>query len=144
MEPLRHNLNKSKQIVADKIEPLRHNLNKSKQIVADKMEPLRHASCVRVKFRSVLASKTLNQLRVFLIGFLLTLSAFAPALTADEQRFKAEAAELIGGASEVSDGSASGNNTVGLNTTGDGIKFTGLPAASKLAIHYASVTNGTI
>jgi alpha-L-fucosidase len=65
-------------------------------------------------------------------------------MAADKHIFEAEGAELIGGGSKVADGSASGDNLVALNTTRDGVKFTGLPAADKLAIRYASVSAGTI
>jgi alpha-L-fucosidase len=49
-----------------------------------------------------------------------------------------------GGASTVTDGAASGGTSIGLGSTGQGAQATGLPAASKLAIHYASVSVGTI
>ncbi len=49
-----------------------------------------------------------------------------------------------GGASKVTDPAASGGSSVGLAGTGQGAGATGLPAASKLAIHYASVSVGTI
>jgi hypothetical protein len=120
------------------------NLNKSKQIEAKVMGRLRPASCIRSRSHCVLASATSNPLQVFVIGFLSALSTFTSALGADEQRFEAEAAKFIGGASKVADGSASGNNTVALNAPGDGIEFTDLPAASKIAIRYASTTVGTI
>ncbi|MGA2542570.1 MAG: alpha-L-fucosidase [Verrucomicrobiota bacterium] len=58
--------------------------------------------------------------------------------------FEAEAAELIGGASKVADGAASGGYLVGLSKPGQGVKFGGLPVAGKLAIRYASVEVGTI
>ncbi len=50
----------------------------------------------------------------------------------------------VTGASMVSDPAASGGSSVGLGTAGSGAQATGLPAASKLAIHYASVSVGTI
>ncbi len=49
-----------------------------------------------------------------------------------------------GGASTVTDSAASGGSSIGLGNTGQGAQATGLPAASKLAIHYASVSVGTI
>ena len=58
--------------------------------------------------------------------------------------FEAEAAQLVGGASKVADSTASGGYLVGLTNAGIGIKFSGLPTASKLAIRYASVSVGTI
>ncbi|MGE5788465.1 MAG: alpha-L-fucosidase [Myxococcales bacterium] len=50
----------------------------------------------------------------------------------------------VGVATKVTDGSASGGYVVGLTSTGQGAQVTGLPAASKLAIRYASVSVGTI
>ncbi len=58
--------------------------------------------------------------------------------------FEAETAELVHGASRIADKAASGGYLVSLAKLGQGVKFTGLPAAGKLAIRYASVTNGTI
>jgi alpha-L-fucosidase len=50
----------------------------------------------------------------------------------------------VGGASKVTDSAASGGASVGLAGAGQGAEATGLPAASRLAIHYASVSVGTI
>ncbi len=50
----------------------------------------------------------------------------------------------VGGASSVTDAAASGGSSVGLGATGQGAQITGAPAASKLAIHYASTSVGTI
>ncbi|HVT09182.1 MAG TPA: alpha-L-fucosidase, partial [Polyangia bacterium] len=50
----------------------------------------------------------------------------------------------VGGASAVTDATASGGSSVGLGATGQGAQITGTPAASKLAIHYASTSVGTI
>ena len=44
----------------------------------------------------------------------------------------------------MTDSSASGGSSIGLANTGQGAQVTGTPAASKLAIHYASVSVGTI
>jgi alpha-L-fucosidase len=63
---------------------------------------------------------------------------------ARKHSLEAESANLIGGASKVSDNSASGGYLVSLAKSGQGIKFSNLPAAHKLAIHYASVEVGTI
>jgi alpha-L-fucosidase len=82
--------------------------------------------------------------RIFLLGSLLLFSTFTSAIAAEPHTFKAEAAKLVGGASNVADGGASGSSLVGLSRSGDGVEFTNLPAASKLAIHYASVEVGTI
>ena len=50
----------------------------------------------------------------------------------------------VGGASTVTDTAASGGHSIGLAGTGQGAVAMGLPAASRLAIHYASVSVGTI
>ena len=50
----------------------------------------------------------------------------------------------VGGASKVTDSAASGGSSVGLAGNGQGAEATGLPAASRLAIHYATVSTGTI
>src|ERR1039457_6806476 len=81
---------------------------------------------------------------ILLVGCLLTLTAPASAIATEKQVFEAEAAELIGGASQAADGAASGGFLVDLSQPGQGAKFGGLPAASKLAIRYASVSVGTI
>jgi alpha-L-fucosidase len=70
--------------------------------------------------------------------------AFAPAFSAEKKTFEAESAKLIGGASKVADSIASGGYQVSLIKQGDGIRFSNLPAASKLAIRYASLEVGTI
>jgi alpha-L-fucosidase len=44
----------------------------------------------------------------------------------------------------VTDSGASGGSSVGLAGNGQGAEATGLPAASRLAIHYATVSTGTI
>ncbi|HEY5043116.1 MAG TPA: alpha-L-fucosidase [Verrucomicrobiae bacterium] len=72
------------------------------------------------------------------------LSASSSVLAADRHTFGAESAKRIGGASKLADRGASGGASVALTNSGQGIKFTRLPAAGKLAIRYASVTNGTI
>jgi alpha-L-fucosidase len=82
--------------------------------------------------------------RIFLVGYLLFLCASTSAISAEKQMFEAEAAELVGGASKVSDGAASGGYLAGLAKPGQGVKFAGLAVASKLAIRYASVEVGTI
>ena len=72
--------------------------------------------------------------------FLISVSAIA----ADKHTFEAEKAAPLAGASKVADRGASGRASMALTNTGQGIKFTRLPAASKLAIRYASVSVGTI
>ena len=91
-----------------------------------------------------MANKTIIQFRTLLVGTLLTLSASTSAIAAEKRMFEAEAAGLIGGASKVTDSTASEGCLVSLAKSGEGLKFTSLPAASKLAIRYASVSVGTI
>src|SRR6185312_899727 len=50
----------------------------------------------------------------------------------------------VNGASTVTDPTASGGSSVGLASSGNGAQATALPAATTLAIHYASVSVGTI
>jgi alpha-L-fucosidase len=73
-----------------------------------------------------------------------TLVSSTRNVAAETHTFEAEKATLNGAASKVTDRSASGRTSVALEKPGQKIKFTRLPASSKLAIHYASVTNGTI
>ena len=82
----------------------------------------------------------------FIIGALEfpVVSVWAAVTASKEVLQAAESAELIGGASKVADRAASGGYLVGLTSPGQGVRFDGLPAASKLAIRYAAVTNGTI
>jgi len=82
--------------------------------------------------------------RTLLIGALSFSVPTVPAVAAENRTFEAEAAELAGGAAKVADTAASGGFLVALNKAGEGVKFTGLPAGSKLAIRYASVKVGTI
>jgi len=74
----------------------------------------------------------------------LMLAAFAPAVAAENHSFVAETGGLIDGATKVIDGAALGSNLVALTMPGHTVKFSSLPAASKLAIRYASVGVGTI
>jgi alpha-L-fucosidase len=80
--------------------------------------------------------------RICLVGSWLLLSV--SALAAENQTFQAGAAELIGGASRVVGGAASGSYLTRLGHPGQGVRFSGLPAAGKVAIRYASVAVGTI
>ena len=89
-------------------------------------------------------SKIIHDNRVFVFGLLLVVAGLVSAVAAEKQTFQAEAAQPVGGAAKVPDGAASGGLLVSLAQPGQGVNFTGLPAASKLAIRYASVTNGTI
>jgi alpha-L-fucosidase len=82
--------------------------------------------------------------RIFVVGYLLLLCASTSAIAAGTHMVEAERAKRIGGASKVADHGASGGSLVGLSKPGQGVKFARLPAASKLAIRYASVGVGTI
>ena len=50
----------------------------------------------------------------------------------------------VNGATTVTDGAASGGTSVGLGNSGNGAQAAALPAATKLAIHYASTSVGTV
>jgi alpha-L-fucosidase len=76
---------------------------------------------------------------LILLGFGLITEA-----KAQKHSFEAETAELLSGASKVSDSAASGGNLVSLTKSDQGIKFTSMKAGSKLAIRYASMSVGTI
>ena len=86
----------------------------------------------------------MNQFHTFLGASLLLISAVASTSAVGNIQFEAEAAKRIGEASKATDRSASGGRLVSLSKLGEGVKFTKLPAASKLAIRYASVKVGTI
>jgi alpha-L-fucosidase len=83
-------------------------------------------------------------IRVALIGSFFILSTAAPGLAGEPKSIQAQAAEAIGGASIVANGVAAKGNPVSLTKAGQGVKFAGLPAGSQMAIHYGSVSVGTI
>jgi alpha-L-fucosidase len=58
--------------------------------------------------------------------------------------FQAQTADLVGGATKIADRDSSAGYLVSLTQAGHGIRFTGVPAGSKLAIQYASMSAGTI
>ncbi|HLH56448.1 MAG TPA: alpha-L-fucosidase [Verrucomicrobiae bacterium] len=91
-----------------------------------------------------MTNKIMNQRRVLLAGTLLTFLSWTSAFCAENQMVEAEAGQSFGGASQVSDNTASGGYLVRLASPGDGVKFAHLPAAGKLALRYASVSVGTI
>lgn len=76
--------------------------------------------------------------------YMLLFSTFPPALAAGTHTFAAKAAQRTGGALIIADPSASSGSLVGLRKPGQGVNFTRLPSASRLAIRYASVEGGTI
>ncbi len=87
-------------------------------------------------------SQLVHEIHFFVVASCLLLSV--SALAADKHTFEAEKAARIGGASKLADHGASGGHLVGLTKPGQGVKFTSLPAAGKLAIRYASTNVGTI
>ena len=88
--------------------------------------------------------RLIYDLRVFLIASLALFNGFFSVYPADKHIFEAESGKLVGGALKVADDMASGGYLISLTKLGEGIKFTGLPAAGKLAILYASIKVGTI
>src|SRR5665213_415694 len=89
-------------------------------------------------------SKIVQDKRGFVFGLLLALAGLTSCTTTERHMIGAKAAGLVGGASKVADDAAPGGYLISLAQPGQGVKFSGLPAAGKLAIRYASVTNGTI
>ncbi len=86
----------------------------------------------------------IDEIRTLLVGFLLFFAGSTSAIAAEQHVFEAEAAKSIGSAPRVADDAASGGYLVSLTSAAQGLRFTGLPAASKLAIRYASLEVGTI
>jgi len=82
--------------------------------------------------------------RLLLAGSLLSVCVASSAVSAETHTFEAKTAGFIGGATRVPDSAASGGSLASLVAPGQAVEFKGLQAASKLAICYASVTNGTI
>jgi alpha-L-fucosidase len=81
---------------------------------------------------------------IFLVFSFLLFNAFTSAVAAKKSTFEAESASLIGGASKVTAKEASGGYLVSLTKPEDGITFSGIPAAGKLSIRYASLGVGVI
>jgi alpha-L-fucosidase len=86
---------------------------------------------------------------ILYIGLLASWPAVAAVAAADSEvisphRFEAEAATLTSGTGKVVDAGASGGALVSLSKLGQGVLFTRVPQAAKLAIRYASVSVGTI
>ena len=73
---------------------------------------------------------------------MIALSRMANAL--ERQTFQVQDAKLIGEARKIADRDSSAGHLVSLIQPGDGVRFTGMPAGSKLTIHYASMSAGTI
>lgn len=79
-----------------------------------------------------------------LSGALLFFAAGLSTFAADGRTFQANNGELLSGASKSAGQQAPDVAIVSLAKAGQGVKFTGLPAASTLAIHYGSISVGTI
>ncbi|MCW0484887.1 alpha-L-fucosidase [Gaoshiqia sediminis] len=79
---------------------------------------------------------------IFLIGLSL-LSACRYGNT-EKYTLEAESAQLVGKALKIVENEAGGGYFIRLTKSSDGVKFTGLSAASKLAIRYATEDVGTI
>ena len=80
----------------------------------------------------------------FIASLVLLFSAFRSDINVETHALEAESAEFVGGSLKEVDFAASGNYSVRLTKSGAGLKFTDLPASSKVAITYASVNVGTI
>jgi alpha-L-fucosidase len=88
--------------------------------------------------------KLIRSIRIFLVIPSLLLFTYTPAYAAKKHTIEAESGKLVGVASKVSDNKASGGFSVGLTKPGDGIQFSKLFKAHKLAIRYASKDVGVI
>jgi alpha-L-fucosidase len=88
--------------------------------------------------------KYLRSIYTSLLFSLLFLNIFTSLIAAEKNTLEAESAKPIGRAYKVPDSDASGGYRVSLTKPDDGIWFTDLPAAGKLAIRYASIDVGTI
>jgi alpha-L-fucosidase len=89
-------------------------------------------------------SSKLITITLFFFGFLFLLSSVGFANGGEKQIIEAENAKSIGGAPKLTDNFASGKYLASLTKAGQGITFTNLPAANKLAIRYASIKVGTV
>ena len=88
--------------------------------------------------------KFMRGIPICLLFSFLLFNVFTSLIAAEKQTFEAEATSLAGGAYKVPDSNASGGYTASLTKPGDGIKFSNLSAAHKLAMWYASIEVGVI
>ena len=86
----------------------------------------------------------IHDIRLLAAGCVLLYSACTAAFGAERHIVDVRSATPVGGASKVADSAASGSFLFRLAEPGQGVRFTDLPAARKLAIRYASVETGTI
>src|ERR1039458_2540127 len=82
--------------------------------------------------------------REFLTSGISTIALSRMAKAIGPQTIENEAAKLIGGATKIVDHEASAGYLVSLTQPGQGAAISGVRAASKLAIRYASMSVGTI
>ncbi|MEO8405612.1 MAG: alpha-L-fucosidase, partial [Chitinophagaceae bacterium] len=82
--------------------------------------------------------------KIFVLLLLLVILISTSAYVNEKHVIEAEAADAVGGAKKVSDNSASGRYLVSLSKPGDGLIFSNMAMANKLAIRYAAVNVGTI
>jgi alpha-L-fucosidase len=78
------------------------------------------------------------------IGCVFLFAALQSVFAAEARLIEAETAEATGGAAKISEAAASKGSMVALTRPGQGVRFTALPQASKLAIRYAALEAGTI
>ena len=86
----------------------------------------------------------LHGIRILAAAYLLLIIISMKSFAAEKHIFDVQYAVPVGGASKVVDNTAAGSCLFSLAAPGQGIRLTDLPAASKLAIRYASVEVGTI
>ena len=82
--------------------------------------------------------------RVLLKSGISTIALSRMANAMERQSFQVQDAKLIGGATKIADRDSFAGYLVSLTQAGHGVRFAGMPAGSKLAIHYASISVGTI
>jgi alpha-L-fucosidase len=99
-------------------------------------------------FKNALSARSKAALMIAAIAPLACLPAIsASAATkpkAASHTFEAESAKHIGGAAKLRDAAASGKYLAAMSSAGQSIRFNRVPAASKLAIRYATTNVGTI
>ena len=82
--------------------------------------------------------------RKFLTGGITTIALSQMANAIESKTLQSQNVNLIGGATKIPDRDSSSGYLVSLTQPGHGTSFTGVPAGSKLAIYYASLSVGTI
>ena len=93
---------------------------------------------------NLLLYKYLRSIQISLLFSVVLCNVFTSLIAAGKNMFEAKSAKFIGEANKASDSDASGGYLVGLIKPDDGIRFTDLPEAEKLAVRYASVDVGAI